>query len=86
MPTPKKPSFADALQQVVTVKAGELKVDTILDQLKPDDQRAALGALLDPSVPHQTLARAFSAMGHDVGSSAIKTWRERPNTRKERNL
>lgn len=67
--------FAEALE--ATRGRTQDRVSEVLDALDPDDREACLTALRDPTVTHAHLARALKAIGHEVGVSSVKRWRER---------
>lgn len=77
-------AFSKAVATQVVVVGGshqELKVDTALDKLDPASRRSALKTLLDPTVQHSTVARAFAALEVELTDNAVAKWRKTPTKR-----
>jgi hypothetical protein len=76
--------FSKALREAVVVNKPSIKIDIILDKLKPAERREVLETLLDDATSDKIVADALTKIGHPVTDTAVKTWRRNPDKRKER--
>lgn len=61
------------------------RMKVILELLTADEQAQVEAAVADLSIPPAQIARALTAMGHDISEGAVRTWRRRMESAQRQN-